>query len=257
MKESTAWLLTSAMEDVVKKGTGTNVRLTEVDMPVAGKTGSTSNYNDLWFSGFSPYYTATIWSGFDNNRTQTDKAYPRKIWKTIMEQIHIKKALEKKDFTMPDSIVAVKICAKSGKLAVPGLCDKYEGGDYTRIEYFAKGTEPTEKCDVHVKVPICTESNALATDNCPTDLVKEKIYLNKTETGKTDDSPYILPSKTCPIHKKAQQTPPATNSATQPSVNPADGNPTDDNSTGGDPADTDLTEDELNNAVSDIFDSQY
>ncbi len=205
MKESTAWLLTSAMEDVVKIGTGTNLKLTAIDMPVAGKTGSTSNYNDLWFSGYTPYYTATIWSGFDNNRTQVDKTYSRKIWKTIMEQIHIQKDLETRSFTMPDSIVAVKICEKSGKLAVDGLCDEYEGGDTTRIEYFAKGTEPTQYCDLHVKTKICTESNKLATDQCPAKDVKEVVLLNKTETCKTADTPYILPSKSCDIHKGTTQ----------------------------------------------------
>jgi penicillin-binding protein 1A len=202
MKESTAFLLTSAMEDVVNIGTGKNLKLTEINMPIAGKTGSTSNYYDLWFSGFSPYYTATVWSGFDTNRTQTDKTYNRKIWKTIMEQIHIQKGLETKEFTIPDSVVAVKICTKSGKQAVEGLCDKYEGGSTVRTEYFAKGTEPTEKCDVHVKASICTESNALATDNCPPGSVVEKVFLIKNEEHKTDDTPFILPEKNCRIHKK-------------------------------------------------------
>lgn len=200
MKESTAWLLTNAMEDVVKKGTGKNVRLTEVNMPVAGKTGSTSDYNDLWFSGYTPYYTATIWSGFDNNRSQTDKTYPRKIWKTIMEQIHIQKKLETKSFTMPDSIVTAKVCTQSGKLAVEGLCDHYKGGNTTTIEYFAKGTEPREKCDIHVKASVCTKSNKLATENCPLTTVEEAVYLNKTETGVTSDTPYILPKESCTYH---------------------------------------------------------
>ncbi len=199
MKESTSFLLTSAMEDVVKIGTGKNLRLTAIDMPIAGKTGSTSDYNDLWFSGFSPYYTATVWSGFDNNRSQTDKTYQRKIWKKIMEQIHIQKNLEKKSFTVPESVVTAKICTKSGKLAVDGVCDHYLGGDTTRIEYFAKGTQPTEKCDIHVKATVCTESHSLATEYCPT--VEEAVFLNKTETSVTDDTPYIYPSDSCSIHK--------------------------------------------------------
>lgn len=201
MKESTAFLLTSAMEDVVKVGTGKNLRLTAIDMPVAGKTGSTSSYKDLWFAGFSPYYTATVWSGFDNNKIQTEKSYQRKIWKKIMEQIHIKKNLETKDFTIPDSIVTAKICAKSGKLAIDGVCNKYLGGDTTKIEYFAKGSEPTEKCDIHVKATICTKSHALATDNCPSKYLKDGVFLNKTEVSVTDDTPFILPSVSCLIHK--------------------------------------------------------
>lgn len=201
MKESTAWLLTNAMEDVVKIGTGKALRLTEINMPVAGKTGSTSDYNDLWFSGFSPYYTATVWSGFDNNRSQTDRTYNRVIWKTIMERIHIEKQLETKEFTMPNSIVTAKICTKSGKLAVDGLCDHYLGGDATRIEYFAKGTEPTERCDVHVKAIICETSHALATENCPAGSLKEAVLLSKNEICVTFDTPYVLPSKSCTVHK--------------------------------------------------------
>lgn len=200
MKESTAFLLTNAMEDVVKKGTGKNYKLTTINMPVAGKTGSTSDYNDLWFSGFSPYYTATIWSGFDNNRPQVERNYQKKIWRTIMEQIHTKLHLETKSFTRPDSVVTAKVCAKSGKLAVEGLCDHYLGGSTVYTEYFAKGTEPTEKCDIHVKATICTESHALASQYCPTHLQKEAVYLNKVETGKTADSAYLLPSETCKIH---------------------------------------------------------
>jgi penicillin-binding protein 1A len=203
MKESTAFLLTSAMEDVVKIGTGKNLRLTAIDMPVAGKTGSTSDYNDLWFSGFSPYYTATVWSGFDNNRSQTEKTYQRKIWKKIMEQIHIQKNLETKSFKVPESVVTAKVCTKSGKLAVEGVCDHYLGGNTTKVEYFAKGTQPTEKCDIHVKAIACTESHALATDNCPT--VEEAVFLNKTETGVTADTPFLYPSGSCLIHKNGTQ----------------------------------------------------
>ena len=200
VKESTAWLLTNAMEDVVTIGTGKALKLKEIDMPVAGKTGSTSDYNDLWFSGYTPYYTATIWAGFDNNRSQTERSYNRVIWRTIMERIHIEKGLEKKTFTMPNSIVSAKICTKSGKLAVDGLCNHYIGGDTTRIEYFAKGTEPIEKCDVHVKATICTESAALATEFCPIGSHKEAVYLDKTETGVTDDTPHLLPKEKCSVH---------------------------------------------------------
>ncbi|MDF2542776.1 MAG: hypothetical protein K0S47_2494 [Herbinix sp.] len=201
MRDSTAWLLTNAMEDVVKVGTGKNLRLTAIDMPVAGKTGTTSDYKDLWFSGYSPYYTATIWSGFDNPRTQTDKKYHQVIWRTIMERIHMDLNLETQSFEMPDSVVAAKICTKSGKLAVEGLCDHALGGDTTRIEYFAKGTAPIEKCDVHVKAKICTASGDLATDNCPSKYVKEEVFLIKEETHETADTPNILPSDNCKLHK--------------------------------------------------------
>ncbi len=243
MKESTSFLLTSAMEDVVNIGTGKIVKFTEVDMPIAGKTGSTSNYNDLWFSGYSPYYTASVWSGFDNNFSQTEKTYQRKIWKKIMEQIHIKKKLEKKKFTVPDSVKQVRICTKSGKLAVEGLCDQYVGGDSTALEYFAKGTEPTDLCNVHVKAPICTESHSLATENCPISSVKETVYLNKTEIGKTYDTPYILPSKSCTLHTGNITSPDNENEPTLPEEN------TNDNSYDEDLLQPDDYEDEMLNSI--------
>jgi Membrane carboxypeptidase/penicillin-binding protein len=200
MKESTSFLLTNAMEDVVKVGTGTAAKLRAVNMPVAGKTGTSTAYKDLWFAGFTPYYTATIWSGFDHNQTQENKVYQKKIWKKIMEQIHIKKDLKTKSFPIPDSIVTAKICTKSGKLAVDGLCDQYVGGNSTRIEYFAKGTEPTENCNIHVKASICTLTNALATNQCPVTNIVEKVFLDKKETCVTADSPFLLPSTTCNVH---------------------------------------------------------
>ena len=84
IKESTAYLLTSAMEDVVKKGTGTACQLD--NMAVAGKTGTTEAYNDLWFVGYTPYYTCAVWSGYDNNEKLPDYArnFHKKLWKKVM-----------------------------------------------------------------------------------------------------------------------------------------------------------------------------
>lgn len=200
MKESTAFLLTSAMEDVVKKGTGTSANFNKINMPLAGKTGTTSDDNDLWFAGFTPYYTAAIWSGYDNNKTQTNKSYQKIIWRDIMQRIHEENKLEAKPFTRPESIVTAKICTKSGKLAVDGLCDKYVGGSTVKTEYFAKGTVPTEKCDIHVKVNICKDSGQIANEYCPESSLEEKVYLIKDEKYTTKDAPYIYPTKTCKIH---------------------------------------------------------
>lgn len=240
MMESTAFLLTSAMEDVVKKGTGVLARFQNLNMPIAGKTGTTSDNNDVWFAGFTPYYTACIWSGYDNNKTQTNTSYHKIIWRDVMEQIHKEYKLEPVPFTIPDSIVQRTICTKSGKLAVEGLCDKYEGGSTVATEYFAKNTEPTEKCDVHVKVSICTESNKIANDFCPKSKVKEKVLLVKEETATTKDTPYILPKETCNIHNAKNSglqnilplpgdniTPPISPPAPTPTVppdNPGNGN---------------------------------
>ena len=105
IKPSTAYLLTSAMEDVVSEGTGTRLQLS--NMHVAGKTGTTDTYNDVWFAGFTPYYTCTIWSGYDDNTKIPDtgnyRTYHQDLWNRIMSRIH--ENLEDKDF---DKLLLVK-----------------------------------------------------------------------------------------------------------------------------------------------------
>ena len=106
-KDSTAYLLTSAMEDVISIGTGTAAKFTGIDMPAAGKTGTTSKDIDLWFEGYTPYYTAGIWGGWDLNKDQVNTTYHKTIWKTIMERVHTEKNLEKKEFDVPDSVLSL------------------------------------------------------------------------------------------------------------------------------------------------------
>ena len=146
LKDSTAYLLTSAMEDVISIGTGTAAKFTGIDMPAAGKTGTTSKDIDLWFEGYTPYYTAGIWGGWDLNKDQVNTTYHKTIWKTIMERVHTEKNLEKKEFDVPDSVSKVSICRICGKLAVEGVCSSY-GSEKT--EYFAKDTIPKEYCSCH------------------------------------------------------------------------------------------------------------
>ena len=83
LKDSTAYLLTSAMEDVVNSGTGTACQLP--NMPVAGKTGTTTSNKDLWFCGFTPYYTCAVWGGYDDNKEcDYDTSFRFRLWKGIM-----------------------------------------------------------------------------------------------------------------------------------------------------------------------------
>lgn len=205
IKTSTAYLLTSAMHDTTTIGTGTRMAFKNYKMPVAGKTGTSTGDLDLWFVGYTPYYTAGIWTGFDNNFDQIDKTYHQNLWRNIMEEIHSTKQLENVAFPIPDSIVSATVCTKCGNLAVAGLCEN-AFGDYkpkVKTEYFAKGTVPTQKCTCHVKVSVCKESGKLANPNCPVELLEEVVYLQKEETSSTWDTPSILPSgedSVCTLH---------------------------------------------------------
>lgn len=161
IKESTAWLLTDAMVDVVTSGTGGSVNFG--NMAIAGKTGTTTDYKDVWFSGFTPYYTATTWTGYDNNVNMTssaEKNLSKKMWKAVMSKIH--ENLEYKAFPMTNGIVTARVCSKSGRLPISGVCD----GCVT-TEYFAEGTVPTGYCDVHSFSNVCTYSGLTATEECP------------------------------------------------------------------------------------------
>lgn len=139
LRESTAYLLTSAMQDVVTKGTGTACQLS--NMPVAGKTGTTEDYNDLWFVGYTPYYTCAVWSGYDNNEKLPDYArnFHKGLWQKVMTRIH--EGMVYKDFEQPASVEETYICAGSGLLARMGC--------YTTTEYFETGTAPTDYCYYH------------------------------------------------------------------------------------------------------------
>ena len=139
IKESTAWLLTSAMEDVVTQGTGTACQLD--NMTVAGKTGTTDAYNDLWFVGYTPYYTCAVWSGFDNNEKLPEDArnFHKNLWKKVMTRIH--EGLEDKDFDMPASVEKISVCEETGLLP--------RAGCPVITEYFDIGDVPTDYCDQH------------------------------------------------------------------------------------------------------------
>lgn len=155
IKDSTAWLLTSAMEDVVKSGTGTPCQV--AGMSVAGKTGTSSNDYDLWFAGFTPYLTATVWTGYDENTTiktrDGSSNYHEKLWSKIVTRIDEAKGYtEDLGFPMPESVVSTKICTSSGKLAIDGVCPSVN-------EYFAKGSIPKSQCNTHVADINPTASN--------------------------------------------------------------------------------------------------
>lgn len=199
LKESTAWLLTSAMQDVMTSGTGTAACIS--NMPVAGKSGTTTKDRDSLFAGFTPYYTCVIWGGYDDNSPLESTRYTKNIWKAVMQRAN--DGLEVKDFKKPSSIETAVVCKKSGKLAVEGICDADPRGSQVYTEYFAQGTAPTEVCDHHVSATICTASGKLANEYCPDATKSTSIYIigGSADSG---DGPYLISDESstsiCDVH---------------------------------------------------------
>ena len=147
LKDSTAYLLTSAMEDVVNGagGTGGSARLS--NMPVAAKTGTSQESRDLWISAFTPYYTASVWGGYDEHKTmdRLSQNWHQKLWRNIMERIQDTKGLEYKDFEIPSSVEEKTVCTETGLLATSS-CPAI-------TEYFSKDNAPTKSCSGHYVTP--------------------------------------------------------------------------------------------------------
>lgn len=177
IKESTAWLLDSALRSVV---TDNLTYLKSDNMYYAGKSGTSQLNTDKWFIGFSPYYTAGIWIGNDDSTPVNTNYYTMPqlyIWRDVMEHAH--ENLEYTEFQKPYNIVEAQVCAESGKLAIPGLCDSDPRGSQIITEYFEDGTVPTEVCDVHIQVTMCRDSGKIATDNCPPESRYKAVYIKK------------------------------------------------------------------------------
>lgn len=213
LKDSTAFLLTDAMSESMignrkfsRAGSGpssTSTRAKVSGMSCAGKSGTTTSNNDVWFVGYTPYYTAGVWAGYDRNQKLAQGAetsFHKDIWRKIMTRIH--EGLTDPGFTPPDSVETAQICRKSGKLAVAGVCSGDPRGSAVYTEYFAKGTVPTEICNNHVSATVCAESGMLPTEFCPEKRTGVFMSIPAGETGQTDDSVFSLPG-TCTIHSQS------------------------------------------------------
>jgi len=131
---ATAFQITSMLQDVVKRGTGT--KADGLAQPTAGKTGTTNDFGDVWFVGYTPQLLATVWLGFDNKRPIGNKETGGKIaapiWKAFMEQAL--EGIEPGEFPIPEGLKCVNVDPNTGVRAAPGSA--------TRLECFRPGTEP-------------------------------------------------------------------------------------------------------------------
>ena len=140
LKPETAYLVTNLLKGVIDLGTGWKAR--ELGRPVAGKTGTTNDYHDAWFIGYTPVLTAGVWVGFDNQRSLGSKATGSRaalpIWLEFMKYAH--QGQEPVDFSAPDSIIYRNIDLRTGLLSTEQCRSSFR-------EAFLPGTEPRKYCE--------------------------------------------------------------------------------------------------------------
>ena len=267
-KETTAYLMTSMMRDVVTNGTAYPYGIVKNEkgkvIPTAGKTGTSSDFYDKWFVGYSPYYVAATWYGYNTPKTipSAERNQALALWNNVMNKIHAK--LEYKDFSQPsEDIIKRSVCVYSGKSPGPN-CSGDPRGNAVKTEFFAKGTEPsaTDICDIHVSAKVDPTSKdifgrpLLANPYCPSNLVVDKVFIKRVEPFLPKDPAdlslykvikdwiYELPQEEyCTIHGPNTVSPSTGNSST-PGTNTPGGGTT--------PNDDHTHEDDLSNLLQPI-----
>lgn len=160
----TAYYINSMLSNAVVSGTATGARL--AGQTAAGKTGTTNDLYNLWFCGYTPYYTAAVWTGYPNQEQINNTYYNPSVtlWKKVMDIVH--DGLENRAYDVPGELTTYQICRDSGKQATADCANDIRG---SRAQSFRllNGDGPTEPCTLHVPVQICTDSPILKADGTP------------------------------------------------------------------------------------------
>lgn len=194
MSEKTAAYVSYMLQNVVSGGTGTYAKL-DRGMPAAAKTGTSNNDEDRWFVGYTPYYVAAAWFGYDQPKYISKSLSPAlTTWKKVMNAAHAD--LPVKNFEKSDKFQFVNVCSCSGLLP-SDACVLDPRGTRVVAGYFHKDDIPTETCNVHTKVDIDTATNMLASQFCPAESRKTvafmDIYRPFSLSGVVvDDEQYVL-----------------------------------------------------------------
>lgn len=206
LREETAYQMTDMLRGVINHGTGARA---QIGRPAAGKTGTSSDYTNVWFVGYTPDLVAAVWIGNDSQNkpirvkgSVLTSSVAASIWGSFMRSAL--RSTPASDFLSPyrhNVASGTEICTDSGMLATPNCPN-------IRIENFAAGSEPTQPCNLHgngnanetetIGVDICTDSGGLATPECPRSHVIHKIFLKTS--GKAVDDGTQLPTERCFIH---------------------------------------------------------
>ena len=201
ISQQAAYVIKNLLKSVVEDSGGTAKYCKISGIDVAAKTGTTNKNYDKWLCGFSNYYTAATWYGFDQNEEVTGSTnVAGKIWDAVMTKVHEGK--ESSKFEQPSGVVTETICRTSGKKATSKCSDTYQ-------EIFVEGKVPDE-CDGHTNATqICSETGLKANEYCPNKITKYYSYtVDKEKMGlwkTTGASSTNQPSTYCNVHN-AQNT---------------------------------------------------
>jgi penicillin-binding protein 1A len=155
----TAFLMSNMLADVVNRGTAWKARQLGFKLPAAGKTGTTNEYRDAWFVGYTPRLVAGVWIGFDQPQTIMGGGYAAEVAVPLWAGFMLKATSGDPAgwYKTPPGIVTASVCRLSGKRPVSGCQSavvqgedgSLETGSTVYTEYFVKGTEPEEYCPIH------------------------------------------------------------------------------------------------------------
>jgi penicillin-binding protein 1A len=190
MSDQTSWLMSDVLHSVVTSGTGTNASIPGVF--TTGKTGTSEEYKDSWFLGFTPAFSASVWMGYDQEHTMSNVyggGYPAGIFRSMLQKAH-QKSSKSSLRPMPASIVRISVCSKSGKQPSEACPE-----DEIISEWCLKSAVPADTCDRHEFVAICPESNKLAGEFCPNPEMRSMIRADEKSY-----TPNKIPTESCDIH---------------------------------------------------------
>lgn len=160
ISKQSSLIMRKMLENVVSEGTASSLNSIAKNVEIGGKTGSSSNFEDRWFVGFTPDCVLGVWTGYDEPRMiSTSKNPSIDIFKDIINLIYNENS--ESYFPYDDSIIQINICKDSGLIASKG-CERDERGPRVVSAYFKEGTEPKEKCKNHVSSYIDTKNGERA-----------------------------------------------------------------------------------------------
>ncbi len=165
--EKTADYVNYCLDSAVNSGTGSLADLKSIGMDVSGKTGTTNSKKDRYFCGYTGYYTAAVWCGFETPAEIQEVGggnAAARLWKKVMQPLH--KGKENIPLFNKDRMVEVTVCLDSGKLATDACVCDVRGDVRTKTVLIYEEDMPTETCDKHVALDYCVTGGGCANEYC-------------------------------------------------------------------------------------------